>query len=82
MAEDQKMDGLASESHPVEDIVLVETLESEKGTIPNSITEENVFQSGKHATLEHTQSYPVLAPDGMIHNMTDTPGISFYKEFN
>ncbi|XP_056857828.1 probable disease resistance protein At5g47260 [Raphanus sativus] len=71
--EEQKMDGLASESHPIEEIVLVETLGSGKGTTTNSITEE--VQSGTHATVEHTQTYRYLTPDCMISNRIDNRGV-------
>ncbi|KAJ0228713.1 EDS1 [Hirschfeldia incana] len=80
MADDQKMKGLVSESQPIEEIVLVETLEIGKGTTTNSNTGENVFQSGTHATTEHKHTYRVLTPDSTIDSLTDTPEHDSMKE--
>ncbi|EOA14559.1 hypothetical protein CARUB_v10027797mg [Capsella rubella] len=72
MAEDPKMDGLTSESYPLQNIDQVWTTGSGKKAV----------QSGLHATsvTMECRTHRVLTPDGPISNMIDTPGKRKVKE--
>ncbi|CAE6214278.1 unnamed protein product [Arabidopsis arenosa] len=82
MAEDPKMDGWTSESHPIQNIDLVGTTGSGKSAPTNNIKGKKVVQSGTHATTVtmECQTYGVVTPDGPIGNMINTPGKRKVKE--